>query len=137
MSSNPKKVVLFLVEGVSDELALGPLLSRFIQSDQVKFKVIHGDITSDYYRTTPATIANKIKEVVHSFLGNIYRIDDIAEIVHIVDSDGVYIAESQILSDTCEKPLYSESTIHTQHVHEIKKRNEFKRSLLAINTTKV
>ena len=130
MSSNPKKVVLFLVEGVSDELALGPMLSKIIQSDQVKFKVIHGDITSDYYRMTPATITNKIKDVVRSFLGSIYRIDDIAEIVHIVDSDGVYISDSQILSDTCEKTTYRDATIHTQYSHEIKKRNTFKRTVL-------
>lgn len=130
MSSNPKKVVLFLVEGVSDELALGPMLSKIIQSDQVRVQVMHGDITSDYYRSTPAIITNKIKDIVRLFLGNVYRIDDIAEIVHIVDSDGVYISDSQILSDTCEKTTYRDATIRTQYSHEIKKRNAFKRTVL-------
>ena len=39
-----RKVVLFVVEGPSDEAALGGLLGRVFDSDVVKFDVVHGDL---------------------------------------------------------------------------------------------
>lgn len=42
-----KKVVLFVVEGSTDETALQPILKKILQNDKVKFDVLHRDITSD------------------------------------------------------------------------------------------
>ena len=41
-----KKVILFIVEGPTEETALGSVLERCFDSDRVRFDVIHGDITS-------------------------------------------------------------------------------------------
>ena len=42
------KVLLFIVEGQSDEAALAPALEQIISTKKVKFKVMRADITADY-----------------------------------------------------------------------------------------
>ena len=48
---NEKKVVAVIVEGPSDENAIGSILKEFFSSEEVQFAVVHGDITSDYATT--------------------------------------------------------------------------------------
>ena len=42
---NEKKVVTVIVEGPSDENAIGGILKEFFSSEEVQFAVVHGDIT--------------------------------------------------------------------------------------------
>lgn len=42
-----KKVVLVIVEGPSDEEALGAILSRYFDENEVRVYVCHGDITTE------------------------------------------------------------------------------------------
>ncbi len=44
-----KKVVVFIVEGPSDEAALGTIMKEFFSSNEVQFIVVHGDITLKDY----------------------------------------------------------------------------------------
>ena len=44
-----KKVIAFIVEGPSDEAALGTIMKEFFSSNEVQFVVIHGDITTEDY----------------------------------------------------------------------------------------
>jgi len=39
-----KKVMLFIVEGPTDETSLSTVLNRIFSSSTVKFQVVHGDI---------------------------------------------------------------------------------------------
>ena len=64
-----KKVVFVIVEGPSDETALGVLLSRHFDKDTVYTHVMHCDITTEYDKDThqkvgSADITKKIAEVV-------------------------------------------------------------------------
>ncbi len=44
-----KKVIAFIVEGSSEEAALGTIMKEHFSSNEVRFVVVHGDITlSDY-----------------------------------------------------------------------------------------
>ena len=43
MAKNKKKILLFIVEGKTDEIALGLILSKLFNDDNVKFKVVRGD----------------------------------------------------------------------------------------------
>ena len=44
-----KKVMLFIVEGPTDETSLSTVLNRIFSSSTVKFQVVHGDIlTRDF-----------------------------------------------------------------------------------------
>ena len=47
-----KKVVFVIVEGPSDETALGVLLSRHFDKDTVYTHVMHCDITTEYDKDT-------------------------------------------------------------------------------------
>lgn len=132
MNNSPKKIVLFVVEGISDELALGPILSKLITSDHVKFHVVHGDITSDYHNNPSNNMILRVKRLVHAFLGNIYNYQDIREIIHIVDIDGVYIDDRHVLQADVEHLSYEDRAIRTKNTREIKKRNLFKSRALNI-----
>ena len=44
-----KKVVIFIVEGPSDEAALGTIMKEYFASNEVQFVVVHGDITLKDY----------------------------------------------------------------------------------------
>ena len=39
-----KKVIVFIVEGRSDEAALGSIMKEFFSNHEVQFIVVHGDI---------------------------------------------------------------------------------------------
>ena len=43
MSKKTKKVVLFLVEGVSEETALGLRMKKYFETNEVRFEVVHGE----------------------------------------------------------------------------------------------
>ena len=73
-----KKVMLFIVEGPTDETSLSTVLNRIFSSATVKFQVIHGDIlTRDF--TSSDKIVAAVWEQVKEFMGSIYRKSDIAE----------------------------------------------------------
>jgi len=137
MNNSPKKIVLFVVDCVSDELPLGLILSKLITSDHVKFHVVHGDITSDYHNNPSNNMIIRVKRLVHAFLGNIYNYQDIREIIHIVDIDGVYIDDRYVLQADVERLSYGDRAIRTKNTRETKKRNLFKsRALNSLMSTK-
>lgn len=47
---NEKKVIAVIVEGPSDEAALGSILKEYFSSEEIQFVVVHGDITTKDYR---------------------------------------------------------------------------------------
>ena len=86
-----KKVVLFIVEGPSDEAALGSVMKEYFSSDEVQFVVVHGDITLKD-NVSLDDIKKKINEQIEYIQRRYrYNFDDFIRIIHIVDMDGVYI----------------------------------------------
>ena len=109
-----KKVMLFIVEGPTDETSLSTVLNRIFSSATVKFQVIHGDIlTRDF--TSSDKIVAAVWEQVKEFMGSIYRKSDICRIVHLTDMDGVFIPDDAVVeNDTVEidtPPYYTETQI--------------------------
>ena len=43
-----KKIIFVIVEGISDDEALGVILSRYFSNDTVYLHIMHCDITSEY-----------------------------------------------------------------------------------------
>ena len=93
-----KKIILFIVEGPSDETSLSTVLSRIFSSSSVKFQVIHGDILTRGF-TSPEKIVTAVWDQVKAFMGVIYRKSDICRIVHLTDTDGVFIPDSAVVED--------------------------------------
>ena len=91
-----KKVVLFIVEGPSDEAALGSVMKEYFSSDEVQFVVVHGDITLKD-NVSLDDIKKKINEQIEYIQRRYrYNFDDFIRIIHIVDMDGVYIPREDI-----------------------------------------
>ena len=121
-----KKVMLFIVEGPTDETSLSTVLNRIFSSSTVKFQVVHGDIlTRDF--TSPDKIVAAVWEQVKEFMGSIYRKSDICRIVHLTDMDGVFIPDDAVVEDDSMKiddsPYYTETQIQTPNRAGILNRN--------------
>ena len=108
-----RKVLLFIVEGPSDEAALAPALEKIINTKKVKFKVMRIDITSDY-DSNVGNIERRIKDLgVKKFLeqNSQFKPEDICGIVHIVDLDGAFISKNKIFEQDVEKNVYCDDSI--------------------------
>jgi len=130
MDQKTKKIVLLIVEGDSDKLALGPILSHLIPSIHYKFKVTHGDVTSDYENNVVSNIEIRICEIVSDFLGHVYEPSDLQEIIHIIDTDGSFISPHDVLYKNVDKINYTNTVIETKFVSKIQMRNSNKASIL-------
>lgn len=133
-----KKVVLIIVEGPTDEDALGVIFDRFFDKETVRVKVIHGDITTEK-QINASNILNRITEVVQQSLKEYkLRKTDLLRVIHLVDTDGAFAPDSAVVYDEhAEKPVYSLTTIKTTHLEGIIQRNLQKKTNLAkLHTTK-
>lgn len=123
-----KKVVLVIVEGPSDEEALGAVLSKYFDTNEVRLYVCRGDITTEKGNKC-SNIISKVNECVkqHMALYSLRR-TDYKEIIQVADMDGAFVPDSAIVEDeNAYKPIYSEKEIRTNHPEGIMKRNEQKR----------
>lgn len=126
-----KKIVFVIVEGPSDDEALGVLLTKIFDKSKVFVYIVHGDITTNS-GVNHTNICAKIGSIVNEYAkSNHLTKQHFQEIVHIVDTDGAYIpSNSIILDETAEKTFYTLTGIHTVNTENIKKRNDVKRKCL-------
>lgn len=125
-----KKVVLFIVEGPSDEAALCSVMKEYFSSDEVQFVVVHGDITLKD-NVSLDDIKKKINEQIEYIQRRYrYNFDDFIRIIHIVDMDGVYIPSEDIKNADIEEVQYYEDFILAKHVQVIADRNKRKGDIL-------
>lgn len=79
-----KKILLVIVEGPSDETALGYALSQVYDREQVYIQVVHGDITTKD-RVSASNIVTMVGNEVKKFLdNNPFKASDFKGIIHIV-----------------------------------------------------
>ena len=125
-----KKVIAFIVEGPSDEAALGPVMKECFSGNEVQFIVVHGDITLRDYASSES-ILKKINEQIER-VKNRYRYvqSDFMKIIHIVDTDGVYIPIANVKEADVQGIQYYEDHIDTKNVNAIMERNKQKGSIL-------
>lgn len=120
-----KKVVLVIVEGPSDDTALGMLLDEYFDPQATKVHVVHGDIT-----TTVGVndIIARVNDEINNYCtrDHIPR-DSIQEVIHLCDTDGTYIPNDYVIVDVnAEDPVYSETAIYTANKRGIEARNRKK-----------
>lgn len=127
---NEKKVIAFVVEGQSDEAALGTIMKEYFSSSEVQFIVVRGDITSKDYVSTDnilIKINDQIELVKEKYR---YSQDDFIKIIHIADTDGVYIPKEDIKKENIMNVQYYEDRIVAKNVEAIVKRNQKKGEIL-------
>ncbi|MDY3917260.1 MAG: hypothetical protein SOZ01_11180 [Selenomonadaceae bacterium] len=129
--SKRKKICLFVVEGISDKTAMALPLKQFFQDDvSLRFDITYGDITSRPQPRKDSVLA-ELGDAVREYLKT-YKLksSDLQEIVQLVDIDGCYINDGQVVSAPANfvgaLPFYSEHVILADAVAGIRKRNALK-----------
>lgn len=130
MKKKAKKVILFLVEGASDLTSL-EFIDNINTNETIKFQITSGDVTSKL-NITPQNCREEINKILLSFLERSkLRKTDIIKIIHILDIDGVYIPEVNIIEDKNKKKfLYTINGIVAPSKENVQKRNESKKQIV-------
>ena len=118
-----------IVEGPSDDSALGVILSRLFDKNMVHVEIMYGDITTDI-NIAPADIAKALGEVVKRYANSMhFKQIHFQQVIHLIDMDGAYIPDENVIADpAAEKPVYSLTEIKTSKREQFLRRNEHKRS---------
>ncbi|MET3195265.1 hypothetical protein [Bacillus sp. OAE603] len=125
-----KKVILFIVEGISDQTSLGLILSKLIKNENVRFHIVNGDITSDR-NTTVTNAINKVNSEISSFLSRNYlKKTDILQVIHLVDTDGAFVQENYIQEEDVEGFIYSTEFIKARRIENVLQRNKKKSAII-------
>ena len=126
-----KKIVFVIVEGPSDETALGAVLDRFYDGRFVYLHVMRRDITTEK-GINPSNIVSTLGNIVKAYArDNHFQKLHFQEVIHLVDMDGAYIPDENVVEDAeQEAPLYTPTEIRTANREGILRRNEQKRQNL-------
>ena len=144
MSKQEKKVILFIVEGPSDEAAIGSIMKNYFADNTVEFQIVYGDITTNQYVTIENIIA-KIKEQIDIIKERYrYSYSDFKQIIHLTDTDGVFIDDKYVLEkepddNISNKIMYYETHMETNNINSTIMRNHKKSEILRklISTNKI
>ncbi len=135
-----KKVVLFIVEGISDQDSLQLLLTESIEANnQILFEVVGGDITTDR-DVNVKNIKDKLTEIIKDGGKRKFKASDYQEVIHLVDMDGAFIPQENIYQDeTAIGFIYKNDGIYAKNRDHIMRRNDQKKIILnlLISTSKV
>lgn len=114
-----KKIVLVIVEGPSDDTALGVVLNQVYDKNFVHIHIMHGDITTRA-GVNPQNIVAKIGNDIRGYAkSQHYKASDFKQIIHIVDTDGVYIPDERIIEEAgIGETTYEADGIHTDDEKE-------------------
>ena len=122
-----RKIVLVIVEGASDETALGIALNQVFDKELVHIHIMHGDITTRIGVNSQNIVAKVGNEVRTYATSNHYKTSDFKQIIHIVDTDAAYLADDKILKDPeCVELSYQNDGIHASDVSKVIARNKQK-----------
>lgn len=104
-----KEVILFLVEGTSEQDALvAPFAQHFRERARVEGESFFCDVTTVSMFSKPAptfTVRSNVRETVRTFVldqierKHTYTWRDLAQIVHIVDTDGAFVPDDKVLAN--------------------------------------
>ena len=119
-----KKVVFVIVEGPSDDTALHSIFEKIYDKDTVYVDIVHGDITSEK-DSNPSNIVSKVYAQVKKYAdNNHFKKSNFQQIIHLMDTDGVYIPDDNVVkNDDCKEPVYTQDQILTKNPDGIIQRN--------------
>ncbi|MGX8850714.1 hypothetical protein [Amedibacillus sp. YH-ame10] len=135
-----KKVLLFLVEGLSDKEALEPILSELIDETRIHFEVLRYDLSADNsVQMRSLNMKQRITKVIKSFLDKNHGIkkNNIEKVIFLTDTDGCYVDEQFIYYSSADMNFrYEDNGIYTNNRKDAIFRNQNKaRNLDTINST--
>lgn len=121
-----KKLILFIVEGPTDENALYPVMRSFFPDAIVKFHVAHGDLMLDADKSEdPLNLIRRIVAQERKRYG--LKMSDILSVFEIIDTDGAFSGSSFVIyKEEANKAEYTEDAIYTAHRLSFLQRNKKK-----------
>ena len=132
MKNKTKQVILFIVEGISEETAFAMIFKNLIIADSVSFRIVHGDITANQ-DSSVYNIKKKIGQLIADDCKKTkYKRSDFKEIIQLTDTDGVFINENDIIEEQVEKTAYEQTCIKTKKRDDIIARNKRKGGILKL-----
>lgn len=129
------KIVLVFVEGITDKISLELSLNTLeSKSNKKSIFIVYGtDITQQDDVDSQNILSRLNKAISDGFselrLKHKIKLSDINRIIHIVDTDGVFISPDKVIHFNGDDIEYTVNEIKTKNVDSIKKRNE-KKSLV-------
>ena len=130
MENKEKKVIAFIVEGSSDEAVIGSVMKEYFSNEQIQFVVVHGDITTRDYVSVD-NIIRKINDLVSTLKEKYrYKTSDFIKIIHLADTDGVFISDECVWPADVDSITYYEDHIETRSREAILDRNHKKSEIL-------
>ena len=122
-----KKVVIVIVEGLSDKTVLSGILPKLSEDYIFRFKIIHGDLLTQTSVMSDTIIANVSKQVSYAVSEYKYQPNDIHAIIHVIDLDAVFLNNEQIIErENINKVYYTSTAMYVKDYHQIIRRNEQK-----------
>ena len=128
MGKKTKKVIMFIVEGPTDEDALSPVIKQLFQNNDIRFHIVHGDITTDFSvneREIIKEVNSHIEAEMHRYG---YKKSDIIQVIHLLDTDGAFIPESHIVQCDTDRIRYENNSIICREPDKIAFRNRKKKA---------
>lgn len=118
-----KKVLLFVVEGPTEETALAEVLEHVYLDDHVYFDVVRGDLTLT--RNGKKDVRERVRDEVLDQIGSNkgYGWNDLKRIVQICDADGTFVPDENVCRADVSHVEYSMDVILTANPDSIRRRN--------------
>lgn len=102
-----KKVIIILAEGMTDVDFLQPYLYDLVDKNKIRFEITNGDML-----TKPENSRKNPKSIVGEKISEIckirkFRDEDILFVIHLLDLDGSYVNQNDILiNNSLDKKYY-------------------------------
>lgn len=126
-----KRVILFIVEGATDEDTLNPILKKIYNDTTLRFHIVRGDITTEP-GTTSRNVVTKVYECVKEEKEKYrFKLSDVVKIVHIIDTDGSFVSKEKVVFEDRDRIEYTTSEIKTYDVEYIRRKNEQKSDVVS------
>lgn len=123
------KVIYVLVEGPSDRHALTRILIESFQGFIIEFDMVKDDITTKIDK--PGKIPGAVRKRLEEFCIQAgYKVEDIAGILHVTDTDGSFAPDGAIMHDSKQRQIFynpDTQTLLTDKTDHTKRRNYRKR----------
>lgn len=126
-----KKIIFVLVEGETDLIALEHFFTKIFDTDKVVVNVTSGDITSNS-NVDSSNVVEEVNSYLDAYLtkNSIELKQDICRIIHIIDTDGAFIKDSDIKLQQGQKHLlYTNDNILTDNIKKVSERNKRKEQI--------
>ena len=131
MASKSKKVILFIAEGPTDEDTLSPILKKIFQNDEVRFHIVHGDMTSNWSVSVNSAVKTVYEHIEMERKRYGFQKSDIQKVIHLVDTDGVFIPDDRIIYHKGKDIQYYDDRVEAPFPQRVLDRNQRKSQILS------